>query len=307
MRKLVYGMLFLFNFAVVNAEVIEIQNIEQTLPFLEEPNTLVLWDMEDVLIDSTLMIGTGAWRKSLRDDNSVHGKFLKEMDLLKLRDEAHNLLTIIVAGSIPVKPVEPVLPGIVEAVQQRNPTFVLTQRAIDQWYSTPFREVDALTDRQLKTAGYDFKKSILPPEWSALDPASFKNGVFYAGAVKKGPFLKALIEKTGYRPAKIVFINDKRDQVTGVEKAAEELGIPYVGIVYLHCEIAHANYSDGAADLQLKYLTHDKIKLSDEQALQKWELLKNGDPEMEKEYARLFSMSERLRSHRRLRSGSPNL
>lgn len=292
MRKLIYGMLFLLSVATVHAKVIEIENIEQALPILEEANSLVLWDMDDALTDSTLMIGTGAWRKSLRDDNSVHGKFLKSVNLLEKKDKVHDLLTFMVAHAVPVQPVEPALPGIVEEVQKLNPTFVFTQRGIDKWYSTQTRGVDALTDMQLKTAGYDFKKSILPTEWSELDPATFKNGVFYAGAVKKGPFLKALIEKTGYRPAKIVFIDDKKDQVLGVEKAAEELGIPYVGIVYLHCDIAHANYSDGAAHLQLQYFTRDNIKLSDEEAVHKWELLKNGDPEMEKEYERLFSVKE---------------
>lgn len=260
----------LFCFLTLNAEIVEIQEISKILPAIENPNTLVLIDMDDTLTDSTLMLGTGLWRKSLRENGSRHVETLKKLNLLERKEELHDRMTHFVATRIPVKPVEEAFPTVVAEMQAQSvPVYVFTARGKKKWYSTEISNIDSLTDAQLEQAGYAFQNTVPPAEWSELDPAFYGNGVLYTSPIKKGIFLKNLIEKTGYRPAKIVFIDDKKDQVESVEKAAAELGIPYVGFWYTRADREHTDFDEEITMVQWTALESSGMIMSDQQAAQR--------------------------------------
>lgn len=276
MKRLICSAFILLCALSLGAEIVEIQDINKILPAIEAQNTLVLIDMDDTLTDSTIMLGTGTWRKSLRDPNSKHTETLKKLDLLERKEELHDWMTHFVATKVPVKPVENDFPRIVKELQEESvPVFVFTARGKKKWYSTEIQGIDTLTDTQLQQAGYSFQDSILPSEWQNLDPAIYGNGVLYTSPIKKGVFLKNLLESTGYRPAKIVFIDDKRDQLESVEKAAEELGIPYIGFWYTRADKEHQNFNENITMVQWTELQSRGLIFSDEQTLQMVKNLRN--------------------------------
>ena len=250
------------------ADIFEIKEIEKILPAIDSPDTLVLFDMDDTLTDSTTMLGTGQWRKSLREE-SVYMETLREINAVSQKDKLHDNLTHFVALHVPVKPVEEKLPAVVQELQKKVPVLVFTARGKKRWYSSDIAAIDLMTEAQLTQAGYSFHESILPKELQELDPATYGNGILYTSPLKKGAFLKDLIQKTGYRPAKIVFIDDKLEQVQSVEKAAQELGIPYVGFWYTRAENVHEDFNEDVAARQLISLISEKTVLSDVEATAK--------------------------------------
>ena len=73
---------------------------------------------------------------------------------------------------------------------------------------------------------------------------NFHAGILYAGnLLEKGEFLKLLLEQTGYKPKKIVFVDDKADSLKTVETAMAELAIPFEGFAYTGISLDHQKIS----------------------------------------------------------------
>lgn len=250
-------------FSFVNAEIIEIQNISEILPAIESVDTLVLFDMDDTLTDSTISLGTGSWRKYIRSNieeyQQKYGSRWGNIDL-------HDKLTSIVANKVPVKAVEDQMPQLVASLQSTGiPVFVFTARGKSKWYATEIDGVDRLTRNQLLYAGFDFARTQVPQKLKSMG-SFYADGVIFSSPLKKGLFLKKLLQETGYQPKKIVFIDDKRDQVESMEKATQELGIPFVGFWYTRADQEHENFDPFVTTIQLKRLLETGEILTDEQA-----------------------------------------
>lgn len=253
----------------VNAEIVEIQNFQDILPYVKSSETLILVDMDDTLTDSTISLGCGAWRKLMRE-KSEQLQQKEPTSTWNLHDHitfdvASGSPTFDVASGIPVKPVEPIIPEIVLNWQSNgNPVFVLTARGKNKWYSTDIKGVDELTHKQLLQADFDFSKSSVPKEIKFSK--YFDRGVIFSSPLKKGIFLKNMLKASAYRPPAIVFIDDKLDQVQSVEKAAQELGIPFVGIWYTRAEKEHEGFDPQVATCQMMYWLDCEQPLSDSEA-----------------------------------------
>lgn len=228
----------------LHAEIIEIDQMADILPAIE-PDSLVLFDMDDTLTDSTISLGSGAWRKWLRQTDPDH----------------HDELTYFVAQKVPVKPVEEGIPAIVEDLQEREVhVYVLTARGLSTWYSSAIPDIDQLTNRQLLSAGLDFRKSRLPRRFRE----DVFDGVLYASPMKKGAFLQDFFTKIEYRPKRVIFIDDKLDQVQSVERAMEEMGVPFVGFWYTR--VNTENFDPRIADIQYRELVENDLILTDSEA-----------------------------------------
>lgn len=257
LKKIIYTFFCFFTLGVAQlpAEIEEITQIEQILSSIEKDDTLILFNISEVVIDSQIDLGTSAWRKYIR----------------KRAPQAHDALTLFVARNVPQKPVEDVTPQIIKNLQDKGyPVMAFTSRGRSEWYSTKVPGVDQLTEDLLKEIHVDFSRSQLPPAFKNLDKSLFapyyRNGILYANHMEKGDFLKEILQSTGYRPSKIIFVDDKRDSLETVETALKELGIPFAGFWYTRTALDHHNFSLMIAHVQLAKLIFEARLLSNDEA-----------------------------------------
>jgi hypothetical protein len=125
----------------------------------------------------------------------------------------------------------------------------------------------------LKTLGIDFSalsnlKDQRFPDVKAKDGQPLlKSGIVFTGNVDKGVILNAILSATGLQPKKIIFIDNKLENVHSIEIAAKERAIEFVGIEYTAIKDAkHAPLNQERANLQFKLLEKDQKWLSDKEA-----------------------------------------
>lgn len=221
-------------------------------------DSLVLFNIAEVLMDTHVSLGTQAWRKYVRT---------------RVDAKTHDELTLFVFRNIPPKAPEDLTPIMIADMQSRGiPVLAFTSRGRHEWYTTQVPQVDLITEDLLRKINIDFARTTLPSQLSGIDTIFgdyYHDGIIYTtNALDKGELLGQLLEETGYRPSKIVFIDDKADSLKSVEVAMQKYGIEFVGFAYTRTAKDHANFDPMIANIQLDWLiTHGKV-LSDEQAAQ---------------------------------------
>ncbi len=248
----------IFLSAVVQAEIIEIQHIDEVRPYIKE-NTLCLFDIDDTLIDNPFSLGGSPWR------NWVKAKLPK----YNVNFVLYDALTQYIAKMAPYKSVEDGTVKLINDLQEQGTAvFAFTARGRTQWYTTDMDNVDRFTHYQLNTVGIDFNLTQIPEELRALESAYFYKGIIFAQHIAKGDLLKHLFKDLHYSPPLIVFVDDKLEQVQSVEKVIGECGIPVIGFWYRRSELDRANFNPTIANIQLDYLLQTGEIVSDEHAAQ---------------------------------------
>lgn len=259
MKKIVLSLLAILTIisGSVNATIIkttEITDINKEIT----TDTLVLFNIAEVLMDTNESLGSQAWRKYVR---------------ARVDSKTHDALTLFVFRNIPPKAPEDATPAMIAEMQSSGiPVFAFTSRGRHEWYSTQVPHVDLITEDLLRKINIDFAKTKLPIQLSGIDTFFadyYHDGIIYTtNALDKGELLEQLFEETGYRPSKIVFIDDKADSLKSVEAAMQKYGIEFVGFAYTRTAKDHADFDPMIANIQLDWLiTHGSI-LTDEQAAQ---------------------------------------
>lgn len=245
-------------FTNVNAEIIEIRQIETILPKVQQ-DTFVLFNIANVLTDSEISLGSAPWRAYVKANTT---------------NELHDKLTWLVANRVQHKSVEPITPELIKKLQNNGiAVAALTSRGRNEWYSTQQPGVDKLTRNMLNTIGIDFRQSELPFVSIQMEGAPFLEhfnaGIFYSNHMDKGQFIKELLVNSGYKPSSVILIDDKFDSLADAEAAMQELNIPFTGYWYPCAKISDkANFSPMVANVQLQALLLDDRILSDEEAQQ---------------------------------------
>lgn len=139
-------------------------------------------------------------------------------------------------------------------------------------YSSQVPDIDKLTEKLLDKINIDFAKTKIPPQLSEMAimfADFFHHGIIYTtNSVNKGELLQKILEKTGYRPSKIVLVDDKLDSLNSVESAMKKFGIEFIGFAYLRTAKEHVNFDPVVANIQLDCLMTKGIILSDDEAAQ---------------------------------------
>jgi hypothetical protein len=137
----------------------------------------------------------------------------------------------------------------------RVPVLILTARdPIEQRHTQ--KQIDSI---QLHLSN-DFPEKFT---FSSPHPGLYERGVIYCGDNPKEEALFSFFQYTGRRPKKIIFVDDKQEQVKKVESGVENLGIEFVGIRFSGADERVRSFNPEVADLQFSHLP--KI-VSDEEA-----------------------------------------
>lgn len=241
----------------LSATITPTTQIQDIIPVIEE-NSLVLFNIAEVLMDTDRSLGTSAWRRYIR----------KKVDAKK-----HDILTLYVAKHVPAKVPDAAIPVLIQQLQDQGyPVLAFTSRGRSEWYSSNIQGVDVLTEFLLYEIGIHLEKTQLPKELGALETTFadyYHAGILYAtNGVEKGEFLKRILTETGYRPAKIVFIDDKADSLQTVDAAMKEMGISFEGFAYNKTAQDHKNFDPMIANIQLEWLVFNNKLLTDAEATQ---------------------------------------
>ncbi len=127
--------------------------------------------------------------------------------------------------------VDPMLPSLIKKLQSKNikvialtscPTGKHKQiGTIENWRIAHLLSFDI----SFKNAFPEYN-NLLFNELSQSNPPLFKDGILFANRkTKKGPLLKAFLEKVGWKPQKIVFIDDEEKNLRSVINTMKTLNM----------------------------------------------------------------------------------
>ena len=274
MKKTLYFYVLLLlssTFTSLSVDITRTTDIETIYPFVQNQNTLVLFNIAEVLTDTPTSLGSSPWRKYIRK---------------RVTSEQHDWLTLYIFKHIPHKAVDEKTVGLIQELQQQGiPVLAFTSRGRHEWYASQINDIDLLTEEVLRSLGYDFRHTQLPIALSDLTdqfPSYYHEGIVYAGnEIEKGELLSLILNQTGYQPSSIVFVDDKEDSLKISETAVGNLNIPFQGFVYEKTQKDHQDFDPMIATLQLEWLLFKNIIISDAEASEiKNTYYQNIDPEV---------------------------
>lgn len=126
--------------------------------------------------------------------------------------------------------------------------------------------------KELNKFGFDFSRNLSNLEENALledqTELYYKQGIVCSGSKDKSVALDLFLKYAGFYPKKIIFVDDKKENLVDTERALKLKGIDFTGIEYLEYKKIPYKYpfSEKRAIFQIEYLITNKIWLSDEEA-----------------------------------------
>lgn len=253
-------LLLLTSTSFVNGKIVEAPHFKDVVNYLS-PSTLLVVDIDDTLLLPAQTLGTDVW-------------FIYRLNQLKAQ------------GNTPEAALDKAL-GEWEGI--RNLTAI---RIVEEGTDDILRDLQSkgvlvmgLTTQGLGLASRTVEQlKALKINLSATAPSSeeifffnnghgviFRRGILFTSGTKKGAALKTLLDQIGFKPERIVFINDKHTHLKDVEEDIQEAGIEFVGLRYSHEDQRIAQFNKDVAEIQWNESTFSHI-LSDQEALDRLRL-----------------------------------
>jgi len=241
----------------LNAEVISLNRIAD-LPFNRHERCWLLVDLDNCLFESKQALGHANWFYDLVHDREALG--MSQQEAIK---DAYPLW-IMVQERCQVQPIEKDFVTLIQNLQQRGIVVMgLTHRQ---------PSVASATLQQVRSLGLDLTLTApeIQPCITSNGPTLFCNGILFVGDYnKKSCVLSQFLKQIKEMPHHIVFIDDKKYNVSELEPMLCDLGIEYLGIHYTAIDIKPPIYDRHLADVQFYYfqriLSNAEAKLLDAQ------------------------------------------
>ena len=211
---------FLLQGYLCSAHIIEHDSITEVAHHLE-PNKkiLVLLDIDNTIAAPPSDLGSDQWFNDAVTIYQKQGLYPKEAVQKAI------LLYHHIHAHIELKPVEVGTTKFIASLQkQKIPVLALTARTIIE-----------RTFQQLEAIAIDFTPTALSTkvlDLSQQHPAFYQQGIIFCGNNSKGTVFCAFLDRIGYQPDKIIYVDDKEGNLKAVEQALQPRGIEFVGIRY---------------------------------------------------------------------------
>lgn len=241
---------------VVASQFIETNSFSDLQKYIK-PNSLVLIDIDDTLMEPKQTLGSDVWfrwRIDYYKNQGVEPRIALETALMDW---------VSVQSLTQVKLVEPGTDKIVQRIQDEGfHVMGLTTRGAS---------LATRTTQQLKTIDIDLSRSApTHNELLFLNPHEviFKNGALFTSGTHKGKALFKFLDQINEQFSvdeigEVVFINDKTTHLAQIRESCEERGIPFIGLRYGFSDERVNNFSEEIALYQFEQF--GKI-LSDQEA-----------------------------------------
>lgn len=239
----------------LKAEIIETDRFKKIKEHIQ-PRTLVLLDIDDTLLVPTQTLGTDAWFVyRLSQYSKVHKDPKTALDKALAEWESIRHVT-------KVKLVEEDTDQIIKEIQKENTAIMgLTTQSLS---------LSTRTINQLRSLNIDLSKTAPASEDHYFVQENlgllYQQGILFTSGTSKGEAVIKMLDKIGYKPDRILFINDKHKHLLDVETSVLARGIPFTGLRYSYSDERVANFCHELAEIQWKHSTFGNL-LSDEEAL----------------------------------------
>jgi hypothetical protein len=239
----------------------EISVVTSLLPVQEEletcdEETLVLLDIGGTLLirkDPVLHNAHENWRRMWFDSHYPEMTREEKISLVRVIEESLNSWQVLDNW-----------PELIHKAQHRKAKVVAFTKVLIDPALPSFRGIKLLSHFGLCI------QDDLPDLSCGGTQFIYENGVIQTGEKLKGPVLKEVIQRMTKPPSKIVFVDDRKEQVESVKNACCELGIPNVCFHYTAFEKAPL-LDEMVANYQLQMLVKEHRWISIED-------LNNGEP-----------------------------
>lgn len=244
---------FIFFISLCSGENFEIETMDDIYSHITK-ECLVIFDIDNTLLEPAQELGNDQWFYARLNYYKKKG-LNHTIALDKALSEWHSIQNV-----TKVTPVENHTYSIVASLQDKGQTIMgLTTRGLG---------LSTRTIEQLHCLNFDLTKTAPTSHeiffWNGQG-VLFKGGVLFTAGTHKGKALKKFLDQIGYKPKKIVFINDKASHLKDVEEFCTARNIPFAGLRYGHLDKKVKNFREDIAQIQWEQF--GKI-ISDQEALE---------------------------------------
>lgn len=132
-----------------------------------------------------------------------------------------------------LKPIEPETIPLLQSIEETHTNFiVLTARSI---IKQTFNQLKKLPPKPFTFTPFQLCTSELTLSLKKR-PAYYKQGILFCCYNNKGEALATFLDALNLKPTKIIFIDDKENNIQNVAKAMESRNIPFVGLRYAYLD-----------------------------------------------------------------------
>ncbi len=260
-KILVVLILFFMNNNTCIAEVITTSSFEKLkgIFLTADEDTLIILD-----IDETLIVAT---------DAALHPKkrnFIKKQIAASAggHDQPSHLLWSIIQKEHHPKLIDKEMPLIIKKLQ-RNGALVLacTSFPIGSWGI--ISNIEQWRSNQLMKLGIELSilKTVNMKQFQSIGDIGFYKGIIFAGEYDKGTVIETFLQATKLSIKRIIFVDDRMNQVKSVESFANKAGLKYFGIEYTAvAQRPTAKFNLTRARKQFAMLINNHRWLSDHEA-----------------------------------------
>ena len=266
--SLLIAVFFFFPIQVI-AEQVVIKQVDSFDPIIKElkkadADTLVVFDVDDVLLVSKDLCCRPSGR-------AAESTFLPNFEKKIGKGRLDFLFTVMrLQGE--VKLTDRRLPAIVQDLQNRSIRVIaLTTRGYKPLGVV--KDEGALRVGELKKLGLDFghafpslKPFLLTIPSPKNTPPLYKEGVIMTDRSPKAETLLSFLKAVNWHPKKIIFIDDKREHVEGMQTLLKANHFNGTLFVYLDKKLAAERADPALAKFQFEYLNKHEKWLSDQEA-----------------------------------------
>lgn len=233
--KRIFLIFMTFCFFECRAEIIKVADMQEVFEYFREADskTLAIFDVDMVLVQPS---DPAFQMANMKRFSAICKRVLNEVPA----DKQMLFLSLMTIGSAPVL-IDDRAPQLIQNIQARGiPAMALTANVTGSLGSVPDMaewRVDGL--RQL---GFDFSKTAPYPSpllFDTLAPyrghfSTYRSGIFFVNGttVSKGEALLAFLKKLDSCPTKVIFIDDREDNLKNLEAALRGKSVEFLGLQY---------------------------------------------------------------------------
>lgn len=220
------------------AQIIQVNDMKEVIEYFNEANskTLAIFDVDMVLVQPS---DPAFQMANMKRFGAVVKRIIKEVPA----EKQMIFLSLMTISSEPVL-IDECTPHFLNSLIQRGvPTIALTANLTGTF--GPIKNMETWRIQNLKLLGIDFSQAIPYPKSLIFnDLVSYRNnystyidGVLFVNGttVSKGDAFLSFLKKTSFYPEKIIFIDDREDNLKSLEAAIQTLdqAIEYQGLHFL--------------------------------------------------------------------------